>query len=69
MLARDEDILKAAEDWRRDTTQSGKLSVTAEFIPDPANPGDHVVVTLAWYRGSRFGDAGDRWPEDGQSAL
>lgn len=43
-----------AEDWRRDTMQSGKLSVTAEFTPDPANPGDHLVVTLAWYRGSRF---------------
>ena len=43
-----------AENWRRDTMQSGKLSVTAEFTPDPANPGDHVVVTLAWYRGSRF---------------
>lgn len=43
-----------AEDWRRDTMQSGKLSVTAEFEPDPANPGDHLVMTLAWYRGSRF---------------
>lgn len=43
-----------AEDWRRDTMQSGRLSVTAEFAPDPANPGDHLVVTLAWYRGSRF---------------
>jgi len=43
-----------AEDWRRDTAQSGKLSVTAEFAPAPANPGDHLVVTLAWYRGSRF---------------
>ncbi len=43
-----------AEDWRRDTMQSGKLSVTAEFVPDAANSGDHLVVTLAWYRGSRF---------------
>jgi hypothetical protein len=53
-LAGDGAAILPAEDWRRDTMDSGKLSVTAEFTPDPANPGDHLVVTLAWYRGSRF---------------
>ena len=43
-----------AENWRRDTLQSGKLNVTVEFVPDPANPGDHIDAVLAWYRGSRF---------------
>ena len=53
-LSGDGEATLPAENWRRDTLQSGKLSVTAEFTPDPANPGDHLVMTLAWYRGSRF---------------
>jgi hypothetical protein len=54
ILAPDGAATLPAENWRRDTQVSGKLTVTAELTPDPAAAGQLVVVTLAWYRGSRF---------------
>jgi len=42
-----------AENWR---LHSGKwqVKVAVELTPNPVNPADPVVVTLAWYRAGRF---------------
>lgn len=43
-----------AQNWRRSETPLSRVSVGLELRPNPANPADPVVVTLAWYRAGRF---------------
>ena len=43
-----------AENWRRAEMRPGPVRIQVEFTPDPAELADQVVLTLAWYRGSRF---------------
>lgn len=43
-----------AENWRRSEDRPGPVRVQVEFLPDRDNPGDPVVIALAWYRAGRF---------------
>lgn len=43
-----------AQNWRRSEAPIRRVRVEVELNPNPANPADPVVVTLAWYRAGRF---------------
>jgi hypothetical protein len=43
-----------AEHWRRHAEPVGRLQVALRFVVNQADPGDPVVVSLAWYRAGRF---------------
>lgn len=43
-----------AQNWRRFEAPLTRVRVEVELKPNPANPADPVVVTLAWYRAGRF---------------
>lgn len=42
------------ENWRWQKRGRWHIRVTVELIPNEADPGDPVVVTLGWYRAGRF---------------
>jgi hypothetical protein len=42
------------ENWRQVDARIGRVRVEVEFRPNPKDPADPVVVTLAWYRAGRF---------------
>lgn len=43
-----------AEHWRRQSEPVSRLRAKLRFEPNPADPADPVVVSLAWYRAGRF---------------
>lgn len=43
-----------AQNWRWFEAPQGRVRIEVEINPNPANPSDPVVVTLAWYRAGRF---------------